>query len=67
MIQEIPLGHLEQVTISSRGVTVSIGALTGCVELGIPVNFLTSSGKPYALASSGISPSTGRELNPISK
>lgn len=52
IIQEVPLRDLEQVTIASRGVTVSTDALASCIEFGIPMNFLTTTGKPYALITS---------------
>lgn len=51
-IQEVPLRDLEQVTIASRGDTVSTDALASCIEFGIPMNFLTPAGRPYALVTS---------------
>lgn len=52
VLEEIPLRDLEQVTIASMGVSMSSDALAACIEFGVPVNFLTSAGKPYALVTS---------------
>ena len=52
LVQEVPLRDLEQVTVTSMGVSFSTDALAACIEFGVPVNFLNSSGKPYAMVSS---------------
>jgi CRISPR-associated protein Cas1 len=52
VLEEVPLRDLEQVTIASMGVSMSTDALAACIEFGVPVNFLTSAGKPYALVTS---------------
>ena len=52
VLAEYPLRDIEQVTIATKGVSVSSDALAACVEFGIPINFLTASGKPYAVISS---------------
>lgn len=52
VLEEVPLRDLKQVTIASMGVSLSADALAACIEFGVPINFLTSAGKPYALVSS---------------
>lgn len=52
LVEEVPLRDLEQVTLSSMGISFSTDALAACIEFGIPVNFLTSSGRPYAVITS---------------
>lgn len=52
VVEEHPLRDLSQVTIATMGVSLSTDALAACTEFGIQVNFLTSSGKPYAVVSS---------------
>jgi CRISPR-associated protein Cas1 len=52
VIEEYPLRDISQVTISTMGVSLSADALAACTEFGIPINFLTSAGKPYAVVSS---------------
>ncbi len=49
VVQEIPFRDLTQVTIASRGVSISTDAIEGCIEFGVPVNFLSFNGKPYAM------------------
>jgi CRISPR-associated protein Cas1 len=45
---QAPLLHLESVIVASRGVSISADALEACCERGIPVQFLTATGDPYA-------------------
>lgn len=45
---EVPFRDLTQVTIASNGVSLSTNVIRECVEYGVQINFLTSSGKPYA-------------------
>ncbi|HEY9867618.1 MAG TPA: CRISPR-associated endonuclease Cas1 [Candidatus Obscuribacterales bacterium] len=45
---EHPFFDVEQVTIASRGVSLSTDLIEECVERGIQINFITPSGKPYA-------------------
>ncbi len=52
VIQEIPFRDLTEVTIASRGVSISTDAIEGCIEFGVPINFLSFSGKPYAMLTS---------------
>lgn len=47
-LAQAPLMHLEDVSILSRGVSISSDALAACTERGIPVYFLSSRGEPYA-------------------
>jgi CRISPR-associated protein Cas1 len=46
--QEIPLHKLEQVIIASTGVSLSADVVKECADRGIPLYFLSSSGRPYA-------------------
>lgn len=52
---QAPLIHLEQVLIGSNGVGLSSDAVRACAEAGIPIHFVSSSGRPYAsLVSAGL-------------
>lgn len=46
--QEHALYDVGQITVASRGVSISTDLIEECVERGIQINFLTPSGKPYA-------------------
>jgi len=48
VIQEVPLFDLEQVLITSRGVSISSDLIRECSERGVPIHFLSSTGEPYA-------------------
>src|SRR5690242_15497559 len=48
VISEVPLLDLEQVLITSAGVSLSSDMIRACAERGITINFLSRSGKPYA-------------------
>lgn len=48
ILAQAPLLHLEEVSVLSRGVSVSADALEACCERGIPVFFIDSLGTPYA-------------------
>jgi len=48
VLAQAPLLHLEEVSVLSRGVSVSADALEACCERGIPVFFIDSLGSPYA-------------------
>lgn len=48
VLAQAPLLHLEEVSVLSRGVSVSADALEACCERGIPVFFIDSLGTPYA-------------------
>ena len=55
VLAQAPLLHLESVTISNPGVSISAEAIRACVEAGIPIHFLSGSGSPYAaLYSAGL-------------
>lgn len=55
VLAQAPLLHLESVTISNSGVSISAEAIRACVEAGIPIHFLSGSGAPYAaLYSAGL-------------
>ncbi|MBY0552138.1 MAG: CRISPR-associated endonuclease Cas1 [Candidatus Obscuribacterales bacterium] len=46
--QEHALYDVGQITVASRGVSISTDLIEECVERGIQINFLTPGGKPYA-------------------
>ncbi len=48
VISETPFRDIRQITISSRGVSLSTDVIQECSEYGIQINFLSFSGKPYA-------------------
>lgn len=48
VVSEIPFADVEQLTITSGGVSLSTDAIRECVEHGIQINFLSGSGNPYA-------------------
>ena len=55
VLAQAPLLHLESVLISSSGVSISADAIRACTERGIPIHFLSGTGKPYAsLYSAGL-------------
>lgn len=55
VLAQAPLLHLESVSITSRGVSISADAIQACCERGIPILFLTDHGQPYAsLYTSGL-------------
>ena len=45
---EIPLMNMEQLIISSKGVSLSSDLVGACVEHGIEISFMDFSGQPYA-------------------
>jgi CRISPR-associated protein Cas1 len=46
--QEVPLFKLEQVIIAGAGVSFSADVVKECADRGIPLYFLSASGRPYA-------------------
>ena len=52
VVQEVPFFDLSQVTITTSGATLSSDAIRMCVEHGVQINFLSSTGQPYAKISS---------------
>ncbi|MCP4358852.1 MAG: CRISPR-associated endonuclease Cas1 [Chloroflexi bacterium] len=55
LLVQAPLLHLESVTISSNGVSISADAIRACTERGIPIHFMSGTGNPYAaLYSAGL-------------
>lgn len=52
VLSETPFRDLEQITISSRGISLSTDVIQECSEHGIQINFISFSGKPYAKLSS---------------
>lgn len=55
VLAQAPLLHLETVTISNSGVSISADAIRACTEHGIPIHFLSGTGTPYAdLYSAGL-------------
>jgi CRISPR-associated protein Cas1 len=45
---EYALFDVEQITLASRGVSISVDLIEECMERGIQINFITKGGKPYA-------------------
>jgi len=55
VLQEIPLIKVENILVIARGVSLSSDLIQQCTEKGIPISFLTYSGRPYGrLISSGL-------------
>lgn len=52
VVQEIPFFDLKQVTVTTRGVSLSSDVIRMCMEYGVQINFLSSTGQPYAKISS---------------
>lgn len=52
VISETPFRDIEQITITTSGVSISTDVIRECTEYGIQIHFLTPSGKPYANLSS---------------
>ncbi|MEW6108222.1 MAG: CRISPR-associated endonuclease Cas1 [Nitrospirota bacterium] len=52
VIYEFPFFRLNEVIVASRGISLSSDLIEELCERGIRVNFLTNSGKPYAMLSS---------------
>ena len=50
--EEIPFSKIEQITLASMGVSISADIIYECMQRGITLNFLSSSGKPYAMITS---------------
>ncbi|KKM10614.1 CRISPR-associated protein Cas1 [Clostridiales bacterium PH28_bin88] len=48
VVQEIPFHDLEQVIIDTPGASLSTDLIKECMEHGIQISLLTSTGKPYA-------------------
>lgn len=54
-LQEVPLFKIQQVIVASSGVSLSADVVKECADRGIPLYFLSSSGRPYAtVLSSGL-------------
>lgn len=54
-LAQAPLLHLESVLIAGRGVSISADAVRECAERGIPIHFVSGSGRAYAsLYSAGL-------------
>ncbi|MCC7106763.1 MAG: CRISPR-associated endonuclease Cas1, partial [Chloroflexi bacterium] len=47
-LEERPLTGLEHVLVLAGGVSLSADAVRGCAEAGVPISFVSRSGKPYA-------------------
>jgi CRISPR-associated protein Cas1 len=55
VLAQAPLLHLETLTISNNGVSISADAIRACTEHGIPIHFISGTGTPYAdIYSSGL-------------
>ena len=54
-LAQAPLLHLESLTITNQGISISADAVEECAQRGIPIFFLNGNGKPYAsLYSAGL-------------
>lgn len=50
--REYPFFQVERIVIASPGVSISANVVQECTKNGIPIDFLTASGRPYARLSS---------------
>jgi len=48
VVQEVPFFNLAQITVTTGGASLSSDAIRMCVEHGVQINFLSSTGQPYA-------------------
>ncbi len=48
VVAEVPFPDIEQVNILTSGASLSTDVIRECTERGIQINFLSSSGRPYA-------------------
>jgi len=51
-VKEYPFFQVERIVIASPGVSISANVVQECTKNGIPIDFLTTSGRPYARVSS---------------
>lgn len=55
VVSEVALLNLESVLVSGRGISLSADAIAACADAGIPIHFVSGTGKPYAsLFSAGL-------------
>lgn len=55
LMHEVPFFKLRNLLITTRGVSLSSDVIYHCTEAGIPINFVSYTGKPYArIISSGL-------------
>ncbi|MBT9173025.1 MAG: CRISPR-associated endonuclease Cas1 1 [Syntrophomonadaceae bacterium] len=52
VVQEVPFFDLAQITITTGGASLSSDVIRMCMEHGVQINFLSSTGQPYAKISS---------------
>lgn len=52
VVQEVPFFDLTQITITTSGASLSSDVIRLCMEHGVQINFLSSTGQPYAKISS---------------
>ena len=52
VVQEVPFFDLAQITITTSGASLSSDVIRMCMEHGVQINFLSSTGQPYAKISS---------------
>lgn len=48
LVQEVPFFQVEQILVVGNGISFSSDLINECAERGIPITFLTSTGKPLA-------------------
>jgi len=52
VVQEVPFFDLTQITVTTGGASLSSDVIRMCMEHGVQINFLSSTGQPYAKLSS---------------
>ncbi len=48
VVEEYPLCNIDHVVVASGGVSLSSDLIEECAERGIPISFITGTGRPYA-------------------
>lgn len=48
LVLEVPFFDIEQITVENTASSLSAAAIKECIDHGIPINFLTGTGEPYA-------------------
>ncbi|MGH7339513.1 MAG: CRISPR-associated endonuclease Cas1, partial [Candidatus Rokuibacteriota bacterium] len=51
---ELPLFRVSEIILAGSGISISTDLIEECCERGIPVSFLTRSGRPFAMLSSPV-------------
>lgn len=48
VVLEVPFHELQNIIVETNGASISTDCIQECMQRGIPINFLSSTGKPYA-------------------